>query len=212
MAYSVYKHTCPNGKVYIGITKLALFDRWRLGEAYLSNDYFNAAILEHGWDAFTHEIVAQGLSREDAEELEINLIKWHNATDRRFGYNISPGARLVADETRNKLRAANTGKRHTQETKKVLSELRTGTKADITTQKKMSAQRKGVPKATAHRERLSQAKGFGGIVCIETGERYSSRNEASRLTGIGKTQISDCLNGKRDTTGGLHWRCERGNS
>ena len=32
--YSVYKHTFPNGKVYIGITKQNPLKRWRNGTGY----------------------------------------------------------------------------------------------------------------------------------------------------------------------------------
>ena len=35
------------------------------------------------------------------------------------------------------------------------------------------------------------------------------RNEAARITGVGKTQLSECLNGKMETAGGLHWRRDR---
>lgn len=30
--YTVYKHTSPNGKVYIGITKLSVERRWQEGK------------------------------------------------------------------------------------------------------------------------------------------------------------------------------------
>jgi hypothetical protein len=213
MAYSVYRHTCPNGKVYIGITKLDLSNRWRAGIAYMSNPYFNEAISLYGWDNIKHEILFQGLPRSEAEALEVGLIAMYNATDRRFGYNISPGAHMIADETRDKLRVANTGKRHTEETKRVLSGLRKGTKADLSTREKMSTVRTGMLKPRSTRENMSAARGFGAVVCIETGVRYASRNEASRHTGIGKTQISACLSGMRDTAGGFHWRCvDRGNN
>lgn len=32
--YKVYKHTFPNGKKYIGITKLTVENRWRSGKGY----------------------------------------------------------------------------------------------------------------------------------------------------------------------------------
>ena len=44
------------------------------------------------------------------------------------------------------------------------------------------------------------------VVCIETGEQYPSVHEASRQTGIKQPSISACLNGRRKTAGGYHWR------
>lgn len=43
------------------------------------------------------------------------------------------------------------------------------------------------------------------VVCLETGEVYSSMHEAERQTGTPLQSISACLNGKRKTAGGFHW-------
>lgn len=42
--YTVYKHTSPNGKVYIGITKLSVERRWQEGKNYKTSSHFNNAI------------------------------------------------------------------------------------------------------------------------------------------------------------------------
>lgn len=34
MKYVVYKHTCPNGKVYIGITSQKPEHRWKKGKTF----------------------------------------------------------------------------------------------------------------------------------------------------------------------------------
>ena len=43
------------------------------------------------------------------------------------------------------------------------------------------------------------------VRCIETGVIYQSAYAAQRLTGIHQSKISDCCNGKRKTTGKMHW-------
>ena len=53
--YTVYKHTSPNGKVYIGITCKPTKARWKNGKGYKNNDYFYNAILKYGWENFSHE-------------------------------------------------------------------------------------------------------------------------------------------------------------
>lgn len=44
------------------------------------------------------------------------------------------------------------------------------------------------------------------VVCVETGETYASGAKAALATGLQKSKISLVCNGKRTTTGGLHWR------
>jgi len=84
-------HTSPNGKKYIGITCCNPLYRWQNGQGYKHNAYFNKAIIKYGWDNFTHEILESGLSKEEAEEKEICLIKKLNLQSPQFGYNLSSG-------------------------------------------------------------------------------------------------------------------------
>lgn len=42
--FIVYKHTSPNGKIYIGITSQVPNHRWRNGNGYKTNPYFTRAI------------------------------------------------------------------------------------------------------------------------------------------------------------------------
>lgn len=55
------------------------------------NEYFSEEILHYGWDNFKHEIVANGLSFEDACRMEIGLIKSLKTNCREFGYNEEKG-------------------------------------------------------------------------------------------------------------------------
>lgn len=90
--YSVYKHTSPNGKVYIGITKRIPKHRWgKNGRGYRNNKYFYSAIIKYGWDSFTHEILYSGISKEEAQRMEIDLISKYNSANGDFGYNLSLG-------------------------------------------------------------------------------------------------------------------------
>jgi hypothetical protein len=44
------------------------------------------------------------------------------------------------------------------------------------------------------------------VVCIETGKEYKSIREAELCTGAGNQNITACCKGKRETSGGYHWR------
>ena len=96
--YVVYKITNNiNGKIYIGMTN-DVKRRWRYeGIEYrppLKSDRhrpFWNAIQKYGWDNFTKEIMISGLTKEDAFEKEIQMIKEFDSTNKKIGYNLSPG-------------------------------------------------------------------------------------------------------------------------
>ena len=67
--YTVYCHTSPNGKKYVGIS-LNPEKRWNKGEGYKKNYLFYPDIKLYGWDNFKHEILYTNLSIEEAKELE----------------------------------------------------------------------------------------------------------------------------------------------
>ena len=88
--WCVYKHTSPNGWVYIGIT--SSWDeniRWKNGYGYKHNPHFFNAIQKYGWDNFRHEIIEEDLTCKEAQDLEISLISKY----KRLGvsYNITDG-------------------------------------------------------------------------------------------------------------------------
>lgn len=74
-SFCVYKHTSPNGKVYIGITCQKPSYRWSEGNGYKNNVYFYRAIQKYGWESFQHEVLFTGLSKENARKKEVELIK-----------------------------------------------------------------------------------------------------------------------------------------
>lgn len=105
--YCVYRHTAPNGKVYIGMTKQSPGKRWLGGSGYRTQTRFYRAIRKYGWNNFTHEIVRDNLTLEEAECLERELIAHHKSSDKNFGYNIELGGNCkkeVTVETREKIR------------------------------------------------------------------------------------------------------------
>ena len=93
--YLVYMHTVPNGKVYIGITQNHPQTRWNEGSGYEKQTKFYKAIQKYGWINIKHEIIAAGLSKEEALKVENDLIIQFNAYDEKYGYN----TRVNLDET-----------------------------------------------------------------------------------------------------------------
>lgn len=75
--YSLYRHTSPSGKVYIGITNHPVIHRWRSGKGYLNvlKGPFKSTILKYGWDSIKHEVLFFNLSEDKAKYLEKIFIK-----------------------------------------------------------------------------------------------------------------------------------------
>lgn len=88
--YLIYKHTSPSGKSYIGQT--GAFKR-RTQEHLSSKSCCRAflkAIQKYGWESFTHEILAQELTLDEANRLEKKYIVEHNTLVPN-GYNLTSG-------------------------------------------------------------------------------------------------------------------------
>lgn len=110
--YFVYKHTSPSGKVYIGITK-NIRHRWRgNGRGYIGSNRIYYAILKYGWENFKHEILYSGLTKAEAEQKEIELIKQNNSTDERYGYNLQQGGKIRTLNEKSRIKLSNSLKGH----------------------------------------------------------------------------------------------------
>ena len=101
--YTVYKHTTPDGKIYIGITGKTLKYRWKNGGNYLNNRDFNNAISFYGWKNISHDVLAKELPAGLAEILEDYYIEKYNSRDPEFGYNRHAGGGIINDEQKKKL-------------------------------------------------------------------------------------------------------------
>ena len=55
------------------------------------NLYFYNAIKKYHWNNIQHEIIANNLTHDEANNLEVGLIKELKSNDKKHGYNISSG-------------------------------------------------------------------------------------------------------------------------
>lgn len=135
--YTVYAHFTPCGKVYVGLTSTDVKRRWNCGNGYSHNSYFHRAIKKYGWNNIRHEIIQTGLTKIEAENLEREKIKEFKSNDRNFGYNLTDGGEV--------------GKRHSEESKRLMSEHKKGTPSvrkgehlSEETKRKLSEAHKGI--------------------------------------------------------------------
>lgn len=173
--YKVYKHTAPNGKVYIGITSQDPQKRWGYGYNYRKQRYFFTAIKKYSWNNIKHEILYEKLTQKEAEDKEIELIAQYKSNNREFGYNIANGGKsrgMVSDETKKiiskiqkgkkqkpevieKRANSNRGKHRSEETKRKISEANKGRKPTDYTIQRLKETITGKPLSKEVRKKLS---------------------------------------------------------
>lgn len=218
--YTIYQHTTPNNKIYIGITSMIAKKRWNNGLGYRHNIYFYNAIQKYGWDNIKHEILFSDLTKEEAEQKEIELIAFYKSNQKEYGYNIENGgngAGKLTQAQKEHLRIINKNRKLTQ---KQLDALAYGRALAMSEEEKRKIGLANKGRSPWNKgKRLSQdsidkmIKGRAEynkthckkVICIETGVVYSSSSEAGRQTGLSQSKISNCCCGTRKTTGGYHW-------
>lgn len=222
MPYCVYKHTAPNGKVYIGITCNDVKIRWKNGYGYKDGQpLFWNAIKKYGWDNFKHEILHDGMTEIEAKEKEIEMIALYKSNNREYGYNMTAGGDgrscvVVSEETKQKLRIASTGRSATAETRQRMSESQKARYAikpmdsmSEETRKKISIARKGIRSPNKGKFGRDN-KTSKAVMCFSKDgmflKEYGSTLEAQRLIGTSCADISKCCHGKRKTAGGYVWK------
>ena len=188
-SYTVYKHTnVKNGKVYIGITNQPKEKRWANGKGYSHCRKFDNAIKKYGWDAFNHEVVKEGITKEEAVNLEQKLIADNNACDDKYGYNLTSGGEHY---------------NHSDETRKVMSDYRKSLKGKMPEHMR-EAIAEGLKGNTNHRISVSQYNAKTGEL-IAT---YPSLTEAGLQTGAKPCNISLACKGTIKLCVGCIWKYE----
>lgn len=205
--YVVYIHTLKSdGRVYVGQT-CNLKNRWcGNGSRYESCSYFGNAIKKYGWDAFDHEVVLDGLSKDEADVYEDLLIDQYRSGEKGFGFNLRGGGSRgrLTPESIEKTRRANTGRKMSEEAKRRMSETRTGRSLSEEHKKNIAAGHRKSDSARKHLEEMTEAC-KKRIRCVETGQVFDSVNDAAAHIGVVKSNISACLHGYQHTSGGYHW-------
>lgn len=219
--YTVYIHTTPPGKVYVGCTNKKPSYRWGKGVCYQYNKEFYSDIIKYGWDNISHVIIESDLTREEAYKKERELIELYDATNPEKGYNKSIGggggglgvkrspetiAKRLAHRTTTTSWAK--GKHFSEEHRRKISESLRGKKHTAEARLHMSQAHKGkeAPWARGPRDDKYRASKSKPIICIETGTQYFGLMEAERQTGIYHGNICRCLKGDREKAGGYHWK------
>lgn len=208
--YTVYKHTSPSGKVYIGITSQDVKERWGYGQGYRNNEHFWRAIQKYGWKNFEHTILYENLTKSQACEKEKELIAFYKSTNSEYGYNHSIGGESGSNgikhspETIEKIRKSNTGQKRSIETRERIRKIKTGVKYSEEASRKKSIALKGRKFSDKTKEKIGRSNGKT-VVCIETGQTFYSAVQAAAHFGLSKCAVWNAIkNGQ--TCKGFHWK------
>ena len=225
--YSVYKHTCPNGKVYIGITSMKPKRRWKNGKGY-QKQIFYRAIQKYGFDNIQHEILFEDLTKDEAEQKERELIAYYKSNQKDCGYNIDNGGSSIgthSEATKRKLSeymtgdTRNRGRVHTEESRRNMSKAHIGKKLTEEAKRKVSEFNKGKRYSNEVIEHIKIAKRKSQsfpVYCTELNKRFDSVPEAVEyINSIGgsviRQGIQKVVKGLMNTSGKLsdgtklHW-------
>ena len=206
--WKVYIHIVPKSlsnhsydKYYVGITgKENPNDRWDSGYGYLYNKHFTNAIRKYGWNNIIHEVIANNLTKSEACDMEIAMIKALDSNNPKYGYNITAGGEGTngfkhSDQTKmqmsmNRSGSKNSfyGKRHSEKTKRLISM----NHADFSGAK--SSKSKRIFQYSINGEYIAE---------------YRSINEAERHTGVSHQAIGKVARGKSKHAGGFIWSYEK---
>lgn len=212
--YIVYKHTNKiNNKSYIGITCQTLNNRCRKnGIGYRECICFYNAIKKYGWDSFEHTILYKNLTKEQAEQKEIELIERYKSNKSQYGYNIQNGGNAIgrmAEETKEKISKTLKGIKFSEEHKRKIGEAQMGDKnhnfGKNTSNEVKEKIRLGNllhPSSGCFQSRkINQYDLQGNFI-----KTWNTMGEIKRELGINHSMISECCNGKQKTSGGYKWK------
>ena len=183
--WCVYKHTSPSGGVYIGITSDYPLARWRNGRGYDCCEVMNKAIKKYGWENFTHEILFDNLTKEEACQKEIELIAFYK--NQGHCYNLAERGTngLASEETKKKMssnrqRKNAHGWRHivSSETKQTVAKKIKGIKRNSKTKEKLSS---------THSKKVYQYNLDGELI-----QEWDSVYQASNILGLARSPITRC--------------------
>lgn len=202
--WTVYRHKSPSGKVYVGITSMQPELRWSKG--YGKQTIFGKAIKKYGWNNFSHDILFTHLTKEKAEEKEIEFIKIYK--DARISYNDAEGGFCrgkQSEQTKQLIRQKalghkrNLGHVTSETTKKKIGEANRGRRVKEEVKEKLR-NHPNIKGNTNRRKTLYQLNDRGELIAI-----YNSTYEAQLKTNISRCNISACCKGRLQHAGGFKW-------
>ena len=206
--FIVYEHKNKiNNKRYIGITCQEPKKRWRKGKGY-KNSIFRKAIDKYGWENFEHTILFENLTKDEAEQKEIELIKIYKTMNKKYGYNMCIGGNVTtgykhSNDAKKRMSIAKknkyNGKNNPMYGRKGILSPAYNKKLSLETKKKISNSKKGILTNYAQTlcKQINQYDLNNNFI-----KKWDSIANIERELNISGSLISRVCRGKRKTTKG----------
>lgn len=197
--------------------------RWCGGLGYATQPLMGRAVAKFGWENVEHEVISSGMTKAEAEEVEISLIAQYRSDNPLYGYNVEHGGACTgthSEETKRKIGEAqkgeknhNWGKPHPMRGKKMSAEFCAKNREAHLGQKSYwkgkhlppeVVEKLRKPKSEETKRKLSEVKSVP-VMCVETGVVYKSGKDAADTLGISRGTIAKVVRGIGHTAGGFHW-------
>lgn len=218
----IYKiENTSTGKIYIGQScSKYKTKRWRdhlsnMRKGKHNNPHMQRAYNLYGEESFIYSELDKASSQEELDILELYYIKCYDSLDEDKGYNILIGGKggPMPESVKYKISLANKGRGF-------------GRKLSASTRQRISLSNKGRIISNSTRKKIGAANSISlkgkvqpphliekriahlrkKVICVETNVIYESIVSAYTSLNIHRTSISECLNGRRKTAGGYHWK------
>lgn len=114
----IYMITSPSGKMYIGQTVNLYWRMYKYSKMHCDKQAkLYASFKKYGWDAHVFSILEE-CKKEDLNRLEVYYMELHETFNTEHGLNLRTGGDYykLSDESKEKLRQANLGKKYSYET------------------------------------------------------------------------------------------------
>ena len=175
---------------------------------YGSGKIIKQAVKKYGKDNFIVYPIKFYDTIEECRQAEEELLKKYDISNNQYCYNIKNGAIGWTSEDV-------TGEKHPLYGKRGKDSPRYGKTHTENTRKKMSQAKKGEKHpfygrtlSEEHRNKISQALGGKPFAAIKDGKVkiFTSQAECSRVLGLNKGHINNCLKGRLKSTGGYTFK------
>lgn len=213
MTWSVYVHTFPNGKRYVGMTSQNPERRWHgKCHGYHNQSMMADAINEYGWENVTHEVLCTCDTKIEAERIERDFIRFMKTNQIEYGYNVQPGGSRpkgykFCEEVKKRIRESgchcgpknsNYGKTMSAEQRAKLSAAHKGKKMKPESAKQGALKRKGEKAYNARKVAVFDLNGV--LLGI-----YGSLADAGRENGVRTQDVFNTCCGKQKTCHGKRY-------
>ncbi len=161
-----------NKKNYIGHT-INIRRRWQAHKSYSKQEKppqaIHLAMAKYGIDNFQLEVIATCRTQDDADEIEVQLIKQYDSRNKEKGYNIVKGGDTLGSGSDH----PSFGKKHSEERKRNISRSLTGRPVSEETRRLISQSQKNQPRWSAEQKQQMSIDRGGSVLSKKHKEKIS---------------------------------------